>query len=179
MFAGAFGDKPGVPLDPLAIPGAHGMYAQDVSPASFAPDASSGPPSPHAGPFTPTTLETIQMPADAWQQHTGLGLAPPPPSSADSSALPHTLEYQPYAWQPNMWTHGGEPLFNEDFDLSLIPPIALDVPKFDVVGERDHDATPTGGCAPQFAACDGDDGGRDPFMQGFRFDDHLMSGDGF
>jgi hypothetical protein len=47
--------------------------------------------------------------------------------------LPLSLEYQPYSWAnaPDLWVNGSAPMFNEDFDISMIPPISIEVPKFD------------------------------------------------
>ena len=54
----------------------------------------------------------------------------------------HTFGYQPFSWAPGVWASGGEPLFNDHFDLSMIPPITLDVPKFDMEGCLSDNQTP-------------------------------------
>jgi len=111
-------------LDPLAIPPCAPAPSEALfkttSPSSY---TSSGPPSPHMSPYTPTALETLHIPIDAWQAST-LDVEPP---------MPVSLEYQPYSWgnAPDLWVNGGAPMFNEDFDITMIPPISIEVPKFD------------------------------------------------
>jgi hypothetical protein len=116
------------PLDPLAIPpGQANTDAFFKSPSSGSYAGSSGPPSPHTSPYTPTALETLHVGVDAWEAHTSLPMFDPMPQ------LPLSLEYQPYSWAnaPNLWVNGSAPMFNEDFDISMIPPISIEVPKFD------------------------------------------------
>jgi hypothetical protein len=59
------------PLDPLAVPPcapAPEALFKTSSPGSYT--NSSGPSSPHMSPYTPTTLETLHIPTDAWQAQT-------------------------------------------------------------------------------------------------------------
>jgi hypothetical protein len=108
--------------------GAHSavrLFKSTPSPTCYT--NSSGPSSPAMSPYTPTTLETLHVPADAWQ-------AQPSLSNFDvETPMPVSLEYQPYAWSnaPDLWVSGSAPMFNEDFDISMIPPISIEVPKFD------------------------------------------------
>jgi hypothetical protein len=114
-------------LDPLSIPPcAHApseALFKTTSPSSY---TSSGPPSPHMSPYTPAALETMHVPIDAWQA-TSLSVSDVEPP------MPVSLEYQPYSWgnAPDLWVNGSAPMFNEDFDISMIPPISIEVPKFD------------------------------------------------
>ncbi len=112
------------PLDPLTIPSGN-VDALFKSPSSYT--NSSGPPSPHMSPYTPTTLETLHVGVDAWQAQTCLPMFDATPQ------FPLSLEYQPYSWgnAPDLWVNGGAPMFNEDFDITMIPPISIEVPKFD------------------------------------------------
>lgn len=115
-------------LDPLTIPScAANADALFKSPSSGSYASSSGPSSPHTSPYTPTALETLHVGADAWQAQTSLPMFDTVPQ------LPLSLEYQPYAWAmaPDLWVNGGAPMFNEDFDITMIPPISIEVPKFD------------------------------------------------
>jgi hypothetical protein len=72
-------------------------------------------------PYTPAALETMHVPIDAWS----ISDVEPP--------MPVSLEYQPYSWAnaPDLWVNGSAPMFNEDFDITMIPPISIEVPKFD------------------------------------------------
>ena len=115
-------------LDPLTIPPC-GPPSSDAlfkttSPVSY---TSSGPSSPHMSPYTPAALETLHVPTDAWQAQTSLSVLDMDPP------MPVSLEYQPYAWAnaPDLWVNGSAPMFNEDFDIAMIPPISIEVPKFD------------------------------------------------
>ena len=114
-------------LDPLAIPpGSANADSLFKSPTgSYA--TSSGPSSPLTSPYTPTALETLHIGVDAWQAQTSLPMFDAMPQ------FPLSLEYQPYAWgtAPDLWVNGGAPMFNEDFDITMIPPISIEVPKFD------------------------------------------------
>ncbi|KAI9438834.1 hypothetical protein H4582DRAFT_204313 [Lactarius indigo] len=112
-------------LDPLTIP--CGGDALFKSPSSASYTSSSGPSSPHTSPYTPTALETLHVGVDAWQAQTTLPMFDAAPQ------LPLSLEYQPYSWAtaPDLWVNGGAPMFNEDFDINMIPPISIEVPKFD------------------------------------------------
>ncbi|KAI0261889.1 hypothetical protein BC834DRAFT_845377 [Gloeopeniophorella convolvens] len=114
-------------LGPLAIPSDAHTNSIFKSPTSYT--ASSGPPSPHMSPYTPTSIETLHIPTDAWQAQTSL------PMFDSEPQMPLSLEYQPYSWAnaPDLWVNGSAPLFNEDFDISMIPPISIEVPKFDDV----------------------------------------------
>lgn len=115
-------------LDPLTIP-CDGANADALfkSPSSVSYASSSGPSSPHTSPYTPTALETLHVGVDAWQAHTSLPMFDAAPQ------LPLSFEYQPYSWAtaPDLWVSGGAPMFNEDFEISMIPPISIEVPKFD------------------------------------------------
>ncbi|THH12999.1 hypothetical protein EW146_g7172 [Bondarzewia mesenterica] len=129
-------NKNDVPVDSLCVGPDQGMFAptqqQLVSPAFTT--GSSGSCSPQHRPYTPpAVLEVINIPDDAWQQHATVCV---PDSQSMTEDLSETLqfEYQPYAWSTDIfnggWTSGTHPLFNEDFDLSLIPPIELGTPKY-------------------------------------------------
>src|ERR1700675_323667 len=78
------------PLDPLTIPPCGPAPSEALfkttSPSSY---TSSGPPSPHMTPYTPTALETMHVPIDAWQAPTSLSVP---------DVEPVSLEYQPYSW---------------------------------------------------------------------------------
>jgi len=108
-----------VPCEQSAVP----FFKSSSSPSAYT--NSSGPPSPVASPYTPTALETLHVTTDAWQAQS-LPIF-------DVEPLPVSLEYQPYAWAnaPDLWVNGSAPMFNEDFDISMIPPISIEVPKFD------------------------------------------------
>jgi hypothetical protein len=140
-------------LDPLSIPACApppDVLFKSPSPGSYT--NSSGPSSPHMSPYTPTALETLHVTADAWQAHTSLPMLDVEPP------MPVSLEYQPYSWAtaPDLWVNGGAPMFNEDFDIAMIPPISIEVPKFDGLAHiADHS------CAqdflhPQMGEHDGD-----------------------
>ena len=116
-------------LDPLAIPSgappAVPFLKSSSSPGCYT--NSSGPPSPNMAPYTPTALETLHVTTDAWQAQTSFPIFDMEPP------MPVSLEYQPYSWAtaPDSWVNGSAPMFNEDFDISMIPPISIEVPKFD------------------------------------------------
>jgi hypothetical protein len=78
-------------------------------------------------PYTPAALETMHVPIDAWQAPNSLSVSDVEPP------MPVSLEYQPYSWAnaPDLWVNGSAPMFNEDFDITMIPPISIEVPKFD------------------------------------------------
>ena len=115
-------------LDPLSIPPCAPAHSEALfkttSPSSY---TSSGPPSPNMSPYTPAALETMHVPIDAWQAPTSLSVSDVEPP------MPVSLEYQPYSWAnaPDLWVNGSAPMFNEDFDITMIPPISIEVPKFD------------------------------------------------
>ena len=75
-------------------------------------------------PYTPSALETLHVPIDACQVQTSLSVPDPEPP------MPVSLEYQPYsrANAPDLWVNGSAPMFNEDFDIAMIPPISIDIP---------------------------------------------------
>jgi len=117
-----------LPLDSLAMPPcapSSDALFKSSSPGSYT--NSSGPSSPHASPYTPTALETFHVTTDAWQAQTSLPMLDVEPP------MPVSLEYQPYSWAtaPDLWVSGSAPMFNEDFDIAMIPPISIEVPKFD------------------------------------------------
>lgn len=146
-----------------------------ISPTSLTAD-SSGPPSPYHGPWTPHMLETVQIPADAWQPQEDLCLPQVSGMPAHDSGDAPQLGYQPYAWDGAMWMNGPEPVFNEDFDVNGIPPIELDVPKFDM--------TPSNGChsdqqMPMGVGYGNDGHETDPFMATFNFDELNMTTERF
>jgi hypothetical protein len=125
-------------LESLAIPPGTANAEPLFKSPSYA--CSSGPPSPHTSPYTPTALETLHIGVDAWQAQTSLPMFDAVPQ------FPLSLEYQPYGWAsaPDLWVNGGAPMFNEDFDITMIPPISIEVPKFD--GPTTHIADQP--CAP-------------------------------
>ncbi len=115
-------------VDPLSVP----PYAPAPSEALFKTTSpcsytSSSPSSPHMSPYTPTALETLHVPIDAWQAQTSLAAPDVEPP------MPVSLEYQPYSWAnaPDLWVNGSSPMYTEDFDITMIPPISIEVPKFD------------------------------------------------
>lgn len=118
-------------LDPLAVPQCAQpppealLFKTTSPPGSYT--SSSGPSSPHLSPYTPTALETMHVPTDAWQAQTSLSILDVEPP------MPVSLEYQPYSWgnAPDLWVNGSAPMYNEDFDITMIPPISIEVPKFD------------------------------------------------
>jgi hypothetical protein len=117
-------------LDPLSIPPCApppDVLFKSPSPGSYTNSNSSGPSSPHTSPYTPTALETLHVTADAWQAQASLPMLDVEPP------MPVSLEYQPYTWAtaPDLWVSGSAPMFNEDFDIAMIPPISIEVPKFD------------------------------------------------
>ena len=160
-------------LQPLAIP--HCASAPDAffkSPSgSYC--ASSGPSSPQMAPYTPTALETLHITADAWQAQTSLPLLDVEPP------MPVSLEYQPYSWAnaPDLWVNGGAPMFNEDFDISMIPPISIEVPKFD--GLMSHVADQS--CAHDFLSAQTCEQDGDAYGPVFTFNDahEIQLVDGF
>jgi hypothetical protein len=70
-------------------------------------------------PFKDQLFERLYAPIDAWQ---AVPDVEPP--------MPVSLEYQPYSFA-DLWVNGSAPMFNEDFDIAMIPPISIEVPKFD------------------------------------------------
>jgi hypothetical protein len=71
---------------------------------------------------------SIEVPKfDAASSATSLPMFDPVPQP------PLSLEYQPYSWAtaPDLWVGGSAPMYNEDFDISMIPPISIEIPKFD------------------------------------------------
>ncbi|KAA1475061.1 hypothetical protein DENSPDRAFT_841791 [Dentipellis sp. KUC8613] len=185
MYGG--GAKQDMPLESLMIP--QGPMFENMPLTSD----SSGPPSPHHGPWTPThthgadglggpnamgflsghdagarpsTLEIINLPREAWQAQDELCI---PRSQAFAGGAGEQQQqqqfgYQPYAWPSVMWSQGSEPLFNEDFDIGGIPPIELDMPKYDLAQGHGEQPQP-----PSHAQQDHQD--RDPFMASFAFED--------
>ncbi|KAI0287359.1 hypothetical protein BC826DRAFT_1044803 [Russula brevipes] len=161
------------PLDPLAIPPcapAPEALFKTSSPGSYT--NSSGPSSPHMSPYTPTTLETLHIPTDAWQAQTSfpiLDVEPP---------MPISLEYQPYSWAtaPDLWVSGNAPMFNEDFDITMIPPISIEVPKFD--GLTHIESQP---CAQDFLSAQTGEQDGDAYAPVFTFNDanEIQLVDGF
>ena len=157
-------------LDPLTIPpcaqAPSDALFKTTSPSSY---TSSGPPSPHMSPYTPTALETMHVPIDAWQA-TSLS-APEPP-------MPVSLEYQPYSWAnaPGLWVNGSAPMFNEDFDIAMIPPISIEVPKFDGLTQGIDQS-----CASDFLSAQAGEHDGDAYGPVFTFNDanEIQLVDGF
>jgi hypothetical protein len=141
-------------VDPLTSPAsAHSavpLFKSTPSPGSYT--NSSGPSSPAMSPYTPTTLETLHVPADAWQAQPSL------PIFDVETPMPVSLEYQPYAWAnaPDLWVSGSAPMFNEDFDISMIPPISIEVPKFDGLRHVADQSCAQDFLSPQSVEQDGD-----------------------
>jgi len=115
-------------LDPLTIPPCAPAPSEALfkttSPCSY---TSSGRSSPHMSPYTPAALEALHVPIDAWQAQTSLSVP------ELESPMPVSLGYQPYSWAnaPDLWVNGSAPMFNDHFDITMIPPISIEVPKFD------------------------------------------------
>jgi hypothetical protein len=123
-------------------------------------------------PYTPTALETLHVPIDAWQAHTSLSIL-----DVDSP-MPVSLEYQPYAWAnaPDLWVNGSAPMFNEDFDIAMIPPISIEVPKFDGLNHSaDHP------CAHDFLGAHAGEHDGDAYAPVFTYNDanEIQLVDGF
>jgi len=55
----------------------------------------------------------------------------------------YDYSYQPFAWDTSLWQQGCAPLFDEDFDVSLIPPVTVAVPKFADCAGMDQCPPPT------------------------------------
>jgi hypothetical protein len=125
------------------------LFKTSSSPSSYT--TSSGPPSPDMSPYSPTALETLHI-TDAWQAQTSL------PIFDVEAPMPVSLEYQPYAWSnaPDLWVSGSAPMFNEDFDISMIPPISIEVPKFDGLAHVADQPCPHDFLSPQSTEQDGD-----------------------
>jgi hypothetical protein len=141
------------------------MYMPELS--FIAPSAapSSGPSSPHVDPYT-TSIDMLDT-TNMWQT---IPMDAPLRSHQDS-AMPQ-FTYGAFSWPDGPWTAGAAPISNDDFDIAAIPPIMLDVPKFD--------ASSLSSCAPEsmntplevssFAQSE-----RDPYMHGFQFDQALTA----
>ena len=58
-------------------------------------------------PYTPTALETMHVPIDAWQAPTLLLVSNVEP------LMPVSLEYQPYSWTnaPDLWVNGSVSIY--------------------------------------------------------------------
>jgi len=159
-------------LDPLSIPPCapppESLF-KSPSPGSYT--NSSGPSSPHTSPYTPTALETLHVSNDAWQAQTSLPIFDEPP-------MPVSLEYQPYAWAnaPDLWVNGGAPMFNEDFDIAMIPPISIEVPKFDGLAQIMDQS-----CAQDFLSSHTSEQDGDAYAPVFTFNDanEIQLVDGF
>lgn len=159
-------------LDSLAIPPcgpSSDALFKSPSPGSYT--NSSGPSSPHASPYTPTALETLHVTADAWQAQTSLPMLDVEPP------MPVSLEYQPYSWAtaPDLWVSGSAPMFNEDFDIAMIPPISIEIPKFDGLAHVGDQS-----CAQDFLSPHGEQDG-DAYAPVFTFNDanEIQLVDGF
>ena len=163
------------PLDPLTVPPCGpppDALFKSPSPGCYTNSNSSGPSSPHMSPYTPTALETFHVTADAWQAQTSLPILDVEPP------MPVSLEYQPYTWAtaPDLWVSGSAPMFNEDFDIAMIPPISIEVPKFDGLAHvADHS------CAQDFLSTQTGEQDGDAFGPVFTFNDanEIQLVDGF
>jgi hypothetical protein len=112
---------------------------QIVSPVSLG-SSSSGPSSPDAGPFTPTSAMLAQSFSQltATSMHSSCESEPPSQAELDlQMEMQLQQEYASYSWETNMWPSNTELLLGNDFDLGAIPPIELGIPKFneELVGE--------------------------------------------
>ncbi len=160
-------------LDPLSIqpcaPAPSEALFKTTSPISY---TSSGTSSPHMSPYTPTALETLHVPIDAWQAQTSLSVPDIEPP------MPHSLEYQPYSWAnaPDLWVNGSAPMYNEDFDITMIPPISIEVPKFDGLTRSVDQA-----CASDFLSAQMGEHDGDAYAPVFTFNDanEIQLVDGF
>jgi len=109
-----------VPEQPLLQSG-----QQTISPSSSIASGSSGPPSPHSGPYTPSLFAAAPSSCDDFSSN---------PNSAVELQLPDLVDYPIYGWENNLWEGGAasaaaEMLIGEDFDLASIPPIELGLSK--------------------------------------------------
>ena len=106
---------------------ANGMF----NPGASFSMSSSGAPSPRTGPYTPNMVSRPlegEMPLDV---HSGANMwtaAPLQTQAWESQSA--------WSWGP---TNGS--MFDEHFELGLIPPVALDVPKFELETQSKYDSS--------------------------------------
>ncbi|KZV67584.1 hypothetical protein PENSPDRAFT_48919 [Peniophora sp. CONT] len=95
--------------------------------------SSSGAPSPRMGPYTPNM---VSRPLD--------GEAPMPLDihSGANMWTAASLQSQPWDQQANAWAWSAPgAMFDDHFELSMIPPVALDVPKFELDQQSKYDSS--------------------------------------
>lgn len=95
--------------------------------------SSSGAPSPRIGPYTPNI---VSRPLD--------GDAPMPLDIHSGANMWTSAPLQPQPWDQQAsawaWSAGTGAMFDDQFELSMIPPVAMDVPKFDLDAKYDSAA---------------------------------------
>lgn len=118
---------------------------QIVSPASSIGSNSSGPSSPHSGPFTPTAMlahhfshlatadpSSLQCGADSPQHIMDLEMGLQ--MQLQQQQEMNESQFSSYAWgdSTSLWSSDSTDLMftGDDFDLSAIPPIELGIPKY-------------------------------------------------
>ena len=134
MYESAYG----APAEPAFQPEPAFAYPVDAN-GMFNPGASfsmssSGAPSPRTGPYTPNM---VSRPLD--------GEAPMPLDihSGGNMWTAASLQSQPWDQTSNAWAWGAGAgaMFDEHFELSMIPPVALDIPKFELEQQSKYDSS--------------------------------------
>lgn len=132
MYEQAYAEPGFQPEPAFAYPvDANGLF----NPGASFSMSSSGAPSPRMGPYTPSVVSRpldgeAPIPLDI---HSGANMWTAAPLQSHAA-----WDQQPSAWA---WSAATGSMFDEHFELSMIPPVALDVPKFELDQQSKYESS--------------------------------------